>query len=280
MITIGQIAREGARRLKERGIESADADARLLACHAFGLSREDLASNGSAAANADMRRNFESALLRRAKHEPVARIVGEREFWSKMFHVKHYTLVPRPETETLIEAALEFFKKKYPPKLILDLGTGTGCLAVSLLKEFPAARAVAGDISKDALEVAADNAKRHGVADRMSFIHANWADGIEGSFDLVVSNPPYVARAEIARLAPDVAQFDPHLALDGGEDGLDAYRAIALELPRLLAGTGVAIVESGANQAPEIERLFMGQGLEIADKRRDLLGIIRAIVAI
>jgi len=207
----------------------------------------------------------------------MAYILGEREFWSLPLFVGPGVLVPRPETETLVEAALEAFPDRRVPLGILDLGTGSGCLLLALLREYPNASGVGVDRSAEALAHATLNARRHGLADRAHLVHGDWGRGLAGPFELIVANPPYVASGELTELAPEVARYEPRAALDGGADGLDAYRAILPDLPRLLAPAGVACLEIGAGQATALAALAEVAGFRVA-VRPDLAGIPRCLV--
>jgi release factor glutamine methyltransferase len=219
---------------------------------------------------------------RRLRHEPVSRILGKKEFWSVSLAVTPDVLVPRPETETVVEAALDFVVRgglRMQKLRILDVGTGSGALLLALLGELPKAVGVGTDISAAALDVARANAERNKLAARCTFIACDIAAGLQGPFDLIVSNPPYVARGEIASLAPEVRDYDPTLALDGGSDGLDGYRAIAADASRLLAPGGNLIVELGIGQEPAVRALFTNARLKVGAARDDLAGIPRALSA-
>jgi release factor glutamine methyltransferase len=216
------------------------------------------------------------------KREPVSRILGEKEFWSLSLRVTPDVLVPRPETETLVEAALDQIDRlgaRAEKLKILDIGTGTGALLLALLSELPQAFGVATDISGPAIAVARGNAERHKLAGRCVHVICNVADAIGGRFDLIVSNPPYIARAAIAALDPEVRDFDPKLALDGGADGLDTYRAIAIATPGLLRPGGRLIVELGIGQDASVRALTASAGLQLETVKADLAGIPRALVA-
>ena len=218
---------------------------------------------------------------RRLAGEPVARILGYKEFWSLPLRVDAATLVPRPETETVVEAALAAIDAGGPRSRelrIADLGTGSGALILALLSELPNAFGIATDTSTKALAVARDNARRLAQT-RASFVACDMAAALRGPFDVIVSNPPYIASGDIATLAPDVRDFDPHLALDGGADGLDFYRAIAAAAPALLAPAGVLVVELGIGQAEPVAHLFAAVGLAPSLPRPDLNGTLRALVA-
>jgi release factor glutamine methyltransferase len=219
---------------------------------------------------------------RRLRHEPVARIFGRKEFWNLTLTVTPDVLVPRPETETVVEAALDAAVRdalQMEKLRILDIGTGSGALLLALLSELPHAVGTGTDISTAALAVARANAERNDLSDRCSFVACDIAAGLKGPFDLIVSNPPYIARRDIARLAPDVRDYDPPLALDGGDDGLGAYRAIAAQAPGLLAPGGRLIVELGAGQEVAVRALFTKAGLTVAPAHDDLAGIPRALIA-
>jgi release factor glutamine methyltransferase len=218
---------------------------------------------------------------RRLAHEPVARIVGVREFWSMPFRIDAATLVPRPETETVVEAALAAIDSQGARSRALrlaDLGTGSGAILLALLSELPNAFGIGSDSSLRALAVAHDNARRLGLS-RAGFVACDMAAALRGPLDLIVSNPPYIASGDIAALPPEVRLYDPRLALDGGADGLDFYRAIAASVPPLLKTGGMLVVEVGAGQAEEVAALFAGAGLAPSPPRPDLSGTHRAVVA-
>ncbi len=221
---------------------------------------------------------------RRVRREPMAYILGEREFWGLPFKVSPAVLVPRPDSETLIEAALALMPVRTEPWRILDLGVGSGCLLLTLLREFPNARGVGVDASADALEVAQANADALGVGPRTTLVGGDWrrpawAEQLGGPFDLVISNPPYIEAAAIEGLMPDVARFEPRLALDGGPDGLVAYRAIAAAAAGLVVPGGRVLVEAGDGQAVEISTLFASAGFAVDASWRDLGGIDRVVSA-
>jgi release factor glutamine methyltransferase len=271
-----------AEKLRQAGIDSAEADARLLISHALSIDRAGLISDGGRELNAGEMAAIDALGARRLRHEPVARIFGFKEFWSLPLQISDAVLVPRPETETVIEAALDFIIRdglRMESLRILDIGTGSGALLLALLSELPNARGTGTDISAPALAVARANAERHALAARSSFVECDFAAGVPGPFDLIVSNPPYVAHGDIAGLAAEVRDYDPALALDGGADGLDGYRAIAHEARGLLASGGRLIVELGAGQEPAVRALFTNAGLNVGAARADLAGIPRALGA-
>lgn len=276
-MTLARARRVFAQALRESGSESADVDARALCAQALGLSQTALiaAADEPLLAVQDIGA-LEAALARRLAHEPVARIVGRKEFWSLDFDVGPATLVPRPETETVVATALEGCDRAAPLR-IADLGTGSGALALALLSELPNATAVATDIEPQALMTARATARRLGLAGRVVFVACDYARALRGPFDLVVSNPPYIPRRDIAGLEADVRDYDPVRALDGGADGLDAYRAIAASVAPLLCDRGRLIVELGIGQADAVKAIFAAQGLACAALRQDIAGIPRAL---
>jgi release factor glutamine methyltransferase len=283
--SIRQAFVETAQILREAGIETPELDARLLLCHAAGLTHERYVARAREVLCPDEAARLEGAIARRLKREPVARIMGEREFYGRSFVLGPDTLDPRPDTETLIEAVLDIVRKKGwrdRPLELLDLGTGTGCILVTLLAELPHARGIGMDLSAEALAIAVANAGRHGVSTRASFVAADWLDAVTGTFDLILSNPPYLATGEIAGLAEEVATYDPRIALDGGPDGLDAYRRIAARAGDHLSQNGRILVEIGPGQAEAVAAIFAGAGLrpdEALGFRLDLAGRPRLVVA-
>ena len=276
-MTFGEAARAAAARLASAGIETPDIDARLLAQAAFGLDAAQLLSAGRKTAPADGLARLGAFAERRASGEPVGRILGRREFWGLDFALAPETLEPRPDTETIVETALRLIEGKAGPLRILDLGTGTGCILLALLSELSNAWGLGVDRSPGAAAAAARNAAALGLSARAAFMAGDWAGAIAGGFDLVVSNPPYIASAEIAGLAREVRVHDPALALDGGADGLDAYRAIIAELPRLLAVGGCAVLELGIGQEAAVSELGRAAGFAPIAARPDLGGVPRAL---
>jgi release factor glutamine methyltransferase len=271
--TIAQAINDGAKRLV--GVaDNPRLEARLLLAHAVGATRNDLIRDPARVIDIV---GYQALLSRRAMHEPLALIVGHREFWSMEFTVSPATLVPRPDSETLIEAAVATFAGRPGPRRILDLGTGTGCLLLALLSEFPRAFGVGLDLTPSAAALAKANASRHGLTNRSAFLAGNWADAISGRFDLVISNPPYIPGPEIETLMPEVALHEPRRALDGGEDGYDAYRAILPCITALLETNGIAILELGHSQANYVSSLAREAGFNIS-LRVDFAEISRAII--
>jgi release factor glutamine methyltransferase len=265
--------------LAQAGIEEAEADARLLIAHGLDIERATVLTHGERVLRPDEIKAIDALAARRLKREPVARIIGAKEFWSLSLTIDASVLVPRPETETIVELVLDSVvgdALRMEKLRVLDIGTGSGALLLALLSELPHATGSGTDISVAALQVARANAERHGLAARCRFIGCDIAAGLKGPFDLIVSNPPYVARNDIASLAPEVRNYDPVVALDGGNDGLDGYRAIAGEAGRLLAPGGRVVVELGIGQKAAVRALFTKSGLIVGEARKDLGGIPRA----
>jgi release factor glutamine methyltransferase len=265
----------GAARLRQAGIESPRLEARLLLAHAFGVSTDallgDLDTDADPAA-------FEAMLARRVAREPLALITGHREFWSLDLRVSSATLIPRPDSETLIEAALVARPDRIGIRRVLDLGTGTGCLLLAALREYEGAFGIGIDRVPAACALARDNAAMLGMSSRVGIVCADWAAPLVGRFDLILSNPPYIPTDAVPGLMPEVARHEPASALDGGPDGLDAYRRILPVLPGLLAEDGIAVIELGQGQADPVAALAAGMGLATAT-RDDLGGIPRALLA-
>lgn len=263
------------------GVETPEREARHLLKAMLGLSDIEFIARPDAPVSPQHTAQALDLASRRANGEPLARLIGRREFWSLDFALAPDTLVPRPETETLVEAALAVFPDRGAALRVLDLGTGTGALLAAFLSERPNALGIGVDLSDGAARQAHANLAALGLANRSAIIVGNWAEAIKGGFDLVLSNPPYISRAEIVALDTEVRVHDPLLALDGGGDGLDAYRAIARVLPRLLREGGRAILELGIGQEAEVAHLLEHVGLPPdGPARRDLGGIPRAIVTI
>jgi release factor glutamine methyltransferase len=281
-LTIEATRRQLATRFEAADIESPELDARLLVGHALALDLTGLISEANRALTSDESDRIEHLASRRLAGEPVARILGEKEFWGLSLTLSPKTLVPRPDTETVVELALDMLRAgpaNKPPR-IADLGTGTGAILLALLSELPEATGIGTDISEDALATASENATRLGLAPRASFIRCDYASELTGPFDLIVSNPPYIATGEIAGLAREVRDHDPVAALDGGPDGLAAYRALIPQAARLLADGAALVVEAGQGQARDIQALMAAAGLTPrGTPRADLAGISRAVGA-
>jgi release factor glutamine methyltransferase len=275
------VRRAWAEKFQAAGLVSPQLDARLLVGHALGLDQAALLASGARTLNADEETAIAALANRRLAHEPVARIVGTKEFWSLELRIDEATLVPRPETETVVEAALaaiDLHGSRGRALRIADLGTGSGAILLALLSELKTTFGVGGDLNPRALVMARDNARRLGLH-RAAFVACDLAAALRGPFDLIVSNPPYIASSDIATLAPEVRLFDPRLALDGGADGLNFYRAIAAAAPALLAPEGTVVVEIGAGQAEPVAAIFAAAGLAPSAARPDLNNMPRALVA-
>ncbi|MGH6865440.1 MAG: peptide chain release factor N(5)-glutamine methyltransferase [Methyloceanibacter sp.] len=275
---------EVAGSFRRAGMETPELDARLLLGRAAGMTYEIVVARVGESLASGAEARLQADVKRRLAGEPVSRILGEREFYGRTFLLDPSTLDPRSDTETLIEAALDLIEKealRERPLWILDLGTGTGCILVTLLAELPLATGVGTDIGEAPLAVAAANARRNGVETRAAFLAGDWLDPVSCTFDLILANPPYIATAEIEGLAREVALHDPRQALDGGADGLAAYRRIAAATPRVLREGGMLIVEIGSGQAEAVTHLLAAAGLTLRPDavRRDLGGRPRAVLA-
>lgn len=277
--TVGAHLCRAGRALRRAGIESPRREARLLLAHAVECRTEDLLRDPHAAVPPEAAHRFGALLRRRCTREPVAYLLGATEFWSLPVAASPATLIPRADSETLIEEALAAFPRREAVRRVLDLGTGTGCLLLAALTEFPAAKGIGVDIEPAAAMLARRNAAALGLAERAAFVAGAWAAALAGgAFDLVLCNPPYVEAEAIARLAPEVARHEPRSALDGGADGLDAYRALLPEIRRMLAPSGRAVIELGQGQRPAVEALAAAAALVPLGCRDDLGGVDRALL--
>ena len=272
-MTGAEALRAAAKRFEAAGVEGAARDARWLLAHALGLSPDALAARLAEPLGPEAEAGFAAAVAAREKRQPVSQIIGRRAFWGRDFVVTPDVLDPRADTETLVKVALA-----EPFARVLDLGTGSGCLLVTLLAERPLARGLGTDISEAALAVARANASRHGVTDRAEFVRADWFEGVEGEFDLIVSNPPYIALDEMTGLAPEVREWEPRRALTDEGDGLSAYRAIASGAIAHLAQDGRLVVETGAGQGAAVTALFRAAGLDSVTCHADLEARQRAVM--
>ncbi len=283
MVTAPVTVREALRGVQERfragGIDTPELDARLLLQAATGLRHEDIVMEASRRVTVEALAQLEGMVTRRLKREPVSRILGVRAFWNADFKVTPETLDPRPDSETLVEGVLAHADKAKPLAL-LDLGTGTGCLLLSLLQELPLAAGLGIDISAGAVETARLNAVTLGLSGRVEFMEKDWKELTPLSlYDVVIGNPPYIALPEIAELAPEVRKYDPITALSGGPDGLDCYREIAALLPRILAKNSLVALEIGAAQAADVKGILGKAGLVVLQTLTDLAGHDRCIIA-
>jgi release factor glutamine methyltransferase len=276
-VTVAEMRRRLTRAFAH--LDEPEADARVLLQAALGVDRSALMAASQCMLTPAQHVAIDAMAARRLRREPVAHIIGVREFWSLSIAVTADTLIPRPETEILVEAALALVPERAQPLRIADIGTGSGAILLALLHELPSAQGIAVDMSAEALAVARANAQRLSLAGRTTFVRADLATALAGPLDLLVSNPPYIASAELSGLAPEVGQHEPRLALDGGPDGLAAYRGLAAEAARLLGPAGHLLVEIGIAQAVAVQAVFRGCGLALARPPiRDLGGIERVLV--
>jgi release factor glutamine methyltransferase len=299
-VSVADCRRAWTAKFRGRGIDSPELDARVLVGHALGLDHAALAAHADQPLSAEQQSAIAALARRRLAHEPVARITGTKEFWSLPLRVTDATLVPRPETETVVSAALDALDKRGPrsqPWRIADIGTGSGAIALALLSELPNAFAVGTDISAAALAIARDNARSLGLdrsldgsldrtfdmgpdMARAHYVQCDMASALSGAFDLIVSNPPYIATRDLDQLAPEVRLFDPRVALDGGADGLHWYRALAAAAALLLTPNGILAVELGKDQAEPVAALIAAAGLAPTAPHPDLNGTPRALIAV
>ena len=280
--SIESTRRSLAGQLRSAGVEEAELDARILLGAVLGLDLTGLIAQAARPLTETEASRLAQHARRRIAGEPVARILGTREFWGLPFRLSEATLVPLPDTETVVELALEILRERKAPApvRIADIGTGSGAILLALLHEIPDAFGIGTDISLTALSTARDNAVALGIGGRAAFVACSYASALRGPFDLIVSNPPYIPSAEIPTLSVEVREHDPHLALDGGNDGYDAYRALIPQASERLAPGGVLIVEAGRGQARNIETLMAAAGLTVdRPAKADLAGIPRAVSA-
>jgi release factor glutamine methyltransferase len=276
--SVGAALADAALRLSAAGISDARREARLLLAAALGWDAARVLGFPEAEMTPAAGRQLEPLIARRSAREPVSRILGYREFWSLPFELSADTLDPRPDSETLIGSALAALGERARAYRVLDFGTGSGCLLLALLSELPNARGTGVDLSEGALQTARRNAAALGLGARAQFLRGNWGDGLSGHWDVILANPPYIPSHALQSLMPEVARYEPKLALDGGTDGLEAYRALGPQIARLLAPAGVATVEVGAGQAPAVTAIMGGAGLVLRALRHDLSGVDRCLV--
>ena len=280
--TVEAARRKLTARFKSSAVDSAELDARMLVGAALSLDLTGLIAAAARPITADQAARLEEFARRRLAGEPVARILESREFWGLPLQLTAATLVPRPDTETVVELALEMLGASAPkrPLRVADLGTGSGAILLALLSELPDAYGIGTDISVAALQTAGSNTARLGFASRAAFVACDYAAALSDTFDLMVSNPPYIRSADIAGLATEVRDHDPLLALDGGADGLDAYRRLIPQAAERLAAGGVLVVEAGHDQSEDIAGLMAAAGLtQERPAKADLAGIRRALAA-
>lgn len=278
-LEVGAALQRGIARLREAGVEAASRDAKLLLAEATGQDISRLVAFSERSLSADEMTSYEALLARRERREPVSRILGRREFWSLSFAVTADTLDPRPETEVLVEALLARLPGPDAEVRLLDLGCGSGCILLAMLSELGKAEGLGVDSSAAAVEVARSNAAALGLEDRAAFQVGDWAAGLEGGWQAIVSNPPYIVESEIEDLAPEVSRFDPRQALSGGPDGLDAYRVLLPQAARLLAPEGLLALEFGIDQGDAVQRLAEAAGFAVRNTVQDLAGRDRCLIA-
>ncbi|MCI5075271.1 peptide chain release factor N(5)-glutamine methyltransferase [Oricola sp.] len=278
--SVSRLFDDARKRLSQAGFPTPDLDAGLLLEFATGATTLDRITDPGKTVDAEKAARFEACLVRRLSGEPAHRILGEREFYGLPLKLNASTLVPRPDTETLVDLVLPFVREtaaRTGACRILDVGTGSGAIALALLAEVPEAVAIGTDVSEEALDMADANAAALGLDDRFGFVLSNWFEAITDEFDLIVSNPPYIRSADIAGLAPDVRDHDPMAALDGGTDGLSAYRVLASQAPAFLAPDGALAVEIGYDQKADVTQLFAQAGMRLSAERADYAGNDRAL---
>lgn len=273
MSTIGAIYQDARQTLRAAGMETPDLDAKLLISYALGCAPDDVILKPDTPA--EVNNTLRDAVSRRMHHEPVSKIVGTREFYGLPFHVTKDVLDPRPDTETLVDAARIYIG---PNARILDLCTGSGCILATLLTLYPDATGVGSDISEAALKVADENLRRNNVEKRASLIKSDYLESVNGTFDLIVCNPPYIKSAVVESLDADVRLYDPHLALNGGEDGFTPYKIVFPQIRNYMNGGAHALFEFGAGQGDDIARLAENVGLQVIARKRDLGGHERVVV--
>lgn len=277
MIKAAALLRDAAARLDAAGVEDARRDARLLLAEALGVEAHRLILEPETDVPPEAAARFADFVAARADRVPVSRILGRREFWGLSFRLSLATLDPRPDSETLVEAVLKAFPDRMAPLRVLDFGTGTGCLLLAVLSEYPNASGLGIDKADDAVVTAHANASDLGLADRVEIRLGDWGEGLTGTFDIILSNPPYIEAGVVPMLAPEVARHDPLLALAGGADGLDAYRRLLPDVARLLAPQGHAFLELGQGQAPDVAEIAASCGLQRCAVHADLAGIARCL---
>lgn len=278
MMRLNEVLAQAAKRLEQAGIESAKLDARLLLQHILQCDHAAIVRDGHSDVSPENRQTFDGLLARRESREPLSYIVGYRDFWKDRFVVSADVLDPRCDSETLIEAMLEHKIPHDTPYRIADFGCGSGCLLLSLLREYSASTGTGVDLSEKALAIAVQNAKALMLSARVNFLQNNWASALQNRFDMIISNPPYIADKEILTLEPEVKDFEPMMALSGGDDGLAAYRMLMPQIQRCLMPDGVAVLELGLGQADDVSQLAKSAGLSVVTIRADLAGVPRAMV--
>ncbi len=278
--TIAHALEDARKRLSAAGIETAALDAEILLAEASERTRIELMMDGNDPLPTPQQKKFESLIKRRLQHEPVAYILGEKEFWSLPFDVNKGVLIPRPDSETLVATLMVLLSDKTIPFTLADLGVGSGALVISLLKEYPAMRGFGVDVAETAIRTTAANAHRHEVADRLTLYRGKWAEPLEENMNVIISNPPYIPTADLAGLMEDVREWEPVLALDGGADGLDAYRALIPSAYGKLAPGGLLLLEIGIGQCEQVCALLPTPAWAQVRAFKDISGHERVIAAV
>lgn len=268
-----------AQQMAQAGLPDGRREARLLVAQALKIPQQTILMDGGRALDDAQADAVAAMVLRRCQREPLSRIVGERGFWTLDLGLNADTLDPRPDTETLVEAVIELCPDRQAPLRLVDFGTGTGCILLALLSEYPNARGLGVDLAPGAVDMAQQNAQRNGLAERASFQQGDWAAGLTGPFDVIVSNPPYIATHEMAALEPEVTQYDPQRALVSGDSGYECYETLIPQLPAILAPGGVIALEVGHTQAVKVGELLQNAGFAQITVRPDLAGIARCVIA-
>ncbi|MCP4394066.1 MAG: peptide chain release factor N(5)-glutamine methyltransferase [Alphaproteobacteria bacterium] len=286
MKTAGELIKSISKQLSDAEIDNSDLDAKLLVAHVCEVEPNTLYSGSELEVSADNEHLIIKLVQRRLSKEPVYRIIGKREFWSLEFELSEGTLDPRPDSETIVEAVLESIQDKSSSLNIIDLGTGTGCLLLSVLSELSNARGIGVDVSENAVETAKKNSMNLGLGDRCKIVNSSWEndnfsdvviDAINGRYDIVISNPPYICSQDIERLDEEVKDYDPLKALDGGEDGFDAYRVLVEKSYDILQSGGKIFFEVGIGQSEMLLKMLAEKGFEGCGIKHDLVGIDRCV---
>jgi len=267
----------GSKLLKEKNISTHILDSELLLSKSLKKPREEILINLKENLNEKVLVDFNNYLIRRSKNEPIAYLLGEKEFWSRKFFVNKDTLIPRPETELLVDKLVSLFKKKR--MTILDIGTGTGCIIISLLIELKNSTGMAIDISKEAITVAKKNSNKFNLSDRIKFLHKSFKEFYGKKFDLIVSNPPYIKRKDIKNLSDDIKKFEPKMALDGGKDGLDLIKKIIYKSKKILKINGTLALEIGNEQINKVSKILIDNKLRISCVIKDYRNNVRCVIA-
>lgn len=277
--TLGSLLAKAAAALTQAQFEEPRRRARRLVASTLALAPADLLAHPGRTVDRQASDRVRVALARMVDREPLSRILGRREFWGMEFGLSADTLDPRPETEAVVTAVLRSIPNRGAPLRFIDLGTGTGCLLLALLAELPAATGFGVDVAEGAATTARHNAVALGLADRAHFFIGDWGAAISGGFDIIISNPPYIASAALADLPREVALYDPRCALDGGSDGLGCYRSLAADLPRLMGPRSLFACEVGMSQGSAVAGILRANGLSIERCERDLAGVVRCVIA-